>query len=464
VADGIRDRCGADFVVALKMPADEGFGASGLQLAETAEMVRRLARAGRIHLFSFGSGGPGRTFDQHVPDMTFASAPFANQLPVLKEAAGDVAIVGLGRITSRADAEALLQHKACDLVGLARPLLADAEWPKKAQRREAPRPCIYCNACWAQLPKQYPISCVINPLLGSPGEVAPSHGRSAIAGRIAVVGGGVAGLSAAGALARRGHNVFVIEAGNVLGGMARWQARLPGRGEVQKAIDHLAEEARSAGVTVLLGRQATPQLIRESGADAVVLATGAEPAAPQLKISDAHVRDLVSETSELLAGRAASGLAVLLDQSQTEATYAAAELLAERYDRLVIISPRPGFATEAALVSVPGIHRRLAAKRVEVISAAMPISLEQGILRWRSTWSGVTADLEGVSAFIYATPRAARNSLQEELHGAGVPIVAIGDARAPRSLLTAIHEGFFVPDQVEAALGAAAGTRAAAAA
>jgi hypothetical protein len=116
------------------------------------------------------------------------------------------------------------------------------------------------------------------------------------------------------------------------------------------------------------------------------------------------------------------------------------------------------------LVSVPGIHRRLAAKRVEVISAAMPISLEQGILRWRSTWSGVTADLEGVSAFIYATPRAARNSLQEELHGAGVPIVAIGDARAPRSLLTAIHEGFFVPDQVEAALGAAAGTRAAAAA
>jgi 2,4-dienoyl-CoA reductase-like NADH-dependent reductase (Old Yellow Enzyme family) len=449
VADGIRAECGAQFIIALKMPADEGLGPGGLQLADAAEMVRRLADARRIDLFSFGSGGPGPTFDQHVPDMTFPTAPFADHLPVLKQAAGSIPIVGLGRITTATEAESLLGTGACDLVGLARPLLADAEWPNKVRRSEAPRPCIYCNSCWAQLPKQHALACVTNPLLGRSDELSRHTRQRSAPARLIVVGGGPAGLSAAAELARNGHEVTLLERKHVLGGAAAWQSRLPGRGEVARAVEHLAGEARAAGVDIRLGSEASAEDISAAAPQAVIVATGAGAGASPVKSGDLYVADLVAETERLLSVGTARGVAVLFDQSQTEATYAAAELLAQHYARLIILSPRQGFATESALVSLPGIHRRLAAAGVEVITGAQPVTFERGLLRWRSTWSGRVSDLEEVDAFIYATAGVANDNLVATLEGLGIPAVAIGDACAPRNLLTAVQDGFLVIELIE---------------
>jgi thioredoxin reductase len=293
------------------------------------------------------------------------------------------------------------------------------------------------------------LACVTNPLLGRPDEAGWSAARSKSPRKLLVVGGGVAGLSAAGALARRGHKVTLIERSDALGGLASWQAQLPGRAEVGKAVDHLAAEALAAGAQIRTGTEARLDVIAAEAPHAVIVATGARAGAPLVACREVHVADLVAETGALLAGRAAEGTAILFDRTQTEATYAAAELLAERYDRLIILSPRLGFATESALVSLPGIHRRLTAAGVEILTGAEPVSMEGRVLRWRSSWSGRISELPGINAFIHADARIATDNLVAAVEQIAIPAWAIGDALAPRNLLTAIHDGFSAAEEVE---------------
>jgi hypothetical protein len=132
---------------------------------------------------------------------------------------------------------------------------------------------------------------------------------------------------------------------------------------------------------------------------------------------------------------------VLFDMDHGAATYAVADALAALCRKLVLITPRTQIARNVNYCSAIGIHRRLYQADAEIVVAAEPVALRDGVLTWRNVFTGRTREIANVGLFLFATPRIADDALAEPLRRAGVETRLVGDCLAPRDLLCAIHEG-----------------------
>uniref|UniRef100_UPI0022EA3F2D oxidoreductase n=1 Tax=Falsiroseomonas oryzae TaxID=2766473 RepID=UPI0022EA3F2D len=192
----IRARCGSGFVVGLKLPAEDGVPGS-IDLAEAQRLTRAIVADVPPDWLCFSQGSHGWSLHRHAPDMHDPPAPYRALWRAMREAAGGVPIAAIGRIDDPATAEAILAAGEAELVMLARPLLADPNWPAKARdgRAAAITPCIACNACWGEIHRGVATGCSVNPHVGTPRDGAPAV-RAARAMRVVVVGAGMAGLQA----------------------------------------------------------------------------------------------------------------------------------------------------------------------------------------------------------------------------------------------------------------------------
>ena len=201
-------------------------------------------------------------------------------------------VLAAGRIHTPAEAEALLDRNACDLIGLARPMICDPLWSQKALGNEPDRirGCISCNqACIGHLHLGVAVSCIQHPESGR--EHARRHqGQSTASQSVLVIGGGPAGMKAAAIAAARGHAVTLCEATARLGGQVLLAQTLPGRAEFGGVTENLTREMAEAGVTVRLNTPLSVSDVTQFGADVVILATGARqraaPAAPEIVSPD----------------------------------------------------------------------------------------------------------------------------------------------------------------------------------
>jgi len=457
VAAGIRSACGAGFVQGLKLPGLEGVP-GGIGIPEAQEIVSALAADGILHYFAFSQGNFSLSLEDHVPDLNYPQAPFLRVPAALRPHARGIPVMALGRIGSPELAEAALRDGAADLIGLSRALVSDAAWADKVRSGRAAeiRPCIFCNACWGEIHAGKPLACIHNPRLATSGEATWTPGRAASRKTLAVVGAGVAGLEAAWTAAARGHRVVLFGASAEAGGEARLEARLPGRAEVARVFDYQERQARRHGVEFRLGAAARLADVRDLRPDRVIVATGAAmrrpaslgpaslgpaslgPAAP-----GESLRDYVRRTTEgtVHAENRPQGAAVLFDQDHTPATYAAADLLAQRYRQVVLVTPRVQLGRLVPYVSLIGVYRRLYRAGVRIVLAATLAGVERGRVTLRNVFSGEEETVSDVACLLWSTPRTAETALADELRGAGLDVTVIGDALSPRSMMAAIHEG-----------------------
>jgi hypothetical protein len=169
----------------------------------------------------------------------------------------------------------------------------------------------------------------------------------------------------------------------------------------------------------------------------VILATGSRVRPPSHAEGGLSARDWDGYLVDVRSDRTA----VLFDMDHSAATYAVADALADRFGKLVLLTPRVQIARNVNYCSAIGIHRRLYFADAEIIVAAEPVSLHYGVLTWRNVFSGRMRDIRNVGLFLWSTPRIANDALAEPLRRAGTDTRLVGDCVAPRNLCCAIHEG-----------------------
>jgi 2,4-dienoyl-CoA reductase-like NADH-dependent reductase (Old Yellow Enzyme family) len=447
----LRAACGDGFIVGLKLPGDDGL-AGGIGPHEAAIIADLLTRARNVDYVCFAGGAHARTLEMHTPDRFGPPMPYMPYIKELRHSLNGVPLMALGRITDPAEADGILARGEAALIGLGRPLVADPAWPRKAAagRTWDIRYCLSCNTCWGAIVMMHvPIACVNNPRVFRPDEVDFHPTPAAEPKRVVVVGAGLAGMEAAWVAAARGHAVTVLGASDHIGGKAWWREKLPGGEPVSSIYDYQTTAAARAGARIVLGRRATAADVLALRPDVVILATGSRMIPPdwlpEAARAEGWVPDLRAALAEVLryTGRQ-PGAAVLFDADHTEGTYAAAEALRARFDRVVVATPRDTIATDVPMTGRQGILRRMAEQRIEVVTLVEPRwddGVAEGRLALANVYTGDARIIDDLALLTYATPRVPDDALLAPLRSAGITVLPVGDARAPQEMLFATASG-----------------------
>ncbi|MDP6342418.1 MAG: FAD-dependent oxidoreductase [Alphaproteobacteria bacterium] len=451
VAGGIRERCGRDFILGLKMAGTEGVE-GGIDEEGAGRITAKLAADGHYDYFAYGQGNFSLSLETHVPDLYFRPGHFIDIHKKMRDAAAGVPVMALGRIGEPELAERVVADGYGDLVGMTRAHITDAAFANKAMRGriEEIRPCVFDNFSWGEVHQGKPLAEFHNPHLGEEGEADWQPESARMPRQVVVVGAGVAGLETAWVAAARGHRVSLLEASAEVGGGLLLESLLPGRADMAKVIDHQCRLAARHGVDFRLGRRATGKDIHALKPDVVVLATGGELRRPEtLRISPDAATPVISArnfAADEIPEGVAAGFAVLFDQDHGPATYGVADKLAIMFKRVVLITPRPQILQRVNHCSAIGAYRRLYGAGVEIVPAHEPILLAGRRLVCRNTYVDRETAFEGVDLLVYATPRSAVDDLAGELDN--IELHRVGDCQSPRDLLAAIHGGHSVGNLV----------------
>jgi 2,4-dienoyl-CoA reductase (NADPH2) len=293
-----RAAAGRDFIIVYRISALD-LVEGGLSAEEIVEVARSIEQAGATILNTGIGWHEARipTISQAVPRGAFAWATRR-----LKQAVG-IPVVASNRINAPEVAEEILARGDADMVSLARAMLADERFAAKARAgdRAGINICIACNqACLDHYFIGQPASCVVNPRAGR--ELRLMFEKVKTAKRIAVVGGGPAGLACAANAAERGHEVTLFEKSDRLGGQFNLAKVIPGKQEFAESVAYYEERLRRAGVKILLGRAPSEGDLAKF--DEVVVATGITPRTLDLPGAD-HPK--VVSYVDVLSGRAKVG-------------------------------------------------------------------------------------------------------------------------------------------------------------
>lgn len=297
VVRAVREAVGSDFIIIFRLSMID-LVPNGNVMDEVITVAKALEEAG-VSIINTGIGW----HEARVPTIV-TSVPRAAFVDFTAEVKRHVSIpvMASNRINMPETAEKILADGSADLIQMARPFLADPHWVNKARDGKTDRinTCIACNqACLDHTFQNKRSTCLVNPQACYETELVYKKTKSPK--KVAVVGGGVAGMSAATVAAMRGHKVTLYEAKDILGGQFNYAKVIPGKEEFFETIRYYTNELAHQGVTVKLNTQVTKEMLDQGKFDHVIIATGVVPRSLKGKLEGADLPSVISYV-DLLSG------------------------------------------------------------------------------------------------------------------------------------------------------------------
>ena len=434
-----RELTGDNFTIGVRLNMFEEMP-GGYDLAGGIQIAQYLEASGLIDFVSLVVGSNWGN-PSYIQPHAYAPGEWADMSGEFARAL-TLPVAYTGRVTTPELAEAIIANGNAAVVGLARAVIADAEWVRKAEQGRADqiRPCTGCNDCIsASLVEKLTLSCSVNPHLGTEvKEIWPVPARTSRS--VLVIGGGPAGMEVAALAAERGHRVEIWEKSDHLGGQLHTAVNAP---TYEGYADYLAwQQSRldRVGVSVREGKAATAEEVLKAQSDVVVIATGANPRYPDVTgVDRANVHDM----REVLDGAVTPGKRVLVvAQDDHMPPLAVADYLATAGHEVTVVYATNGPAPLLSRYMIGGILARLDNAGVTLRYTEIVTGVTDEGVHVRHSYSGRADLISGIDSVVLACGGVPEASLYEELKGQHPRVHLIGDAFAPRRLLFATKQAY----------------------
>lgn len=445
--EAVGDTC----AVAIRFGVEEMMGQDGITAdGEGRDVVEMLADIPDLWDVNL------RDWDNDSMTSRFAQSGFQDSYVSFVKRVTQKPVVGVGRYTSPDAMVSLIKSGALDLIGAARPSIADPFLPRKIEegRIEDIRECIGCNICVTADFHAVPLRCTQNPTMGEewrkgwhPERIKPRHApESAL-----IVGGGPSGLEAARALGQRGYDVTLAEQGRVLGGRVMREGALPGLGEWRRVAAYREYQiGQMVNVETYLESSLTAEQVIEFGADHIVLATGSKWVADgvgrshfaPIPISD---KARVMTPDEIMDGHAAQGAIAIFDDDHYYMGGVLAELLRSRGHEVTLITPEGEVShwTHYTLEQTR-IQTKLLEMGVSIVPKHTVVDVGADSARIACVYTGREQQIT-CETFIPVTMRRPVDDLYHALGpmlgDADTSLTRIGDCLAPGTIAAAVYSG-----------------------
>lgn len=381
--------------------------------------------------------------DEYMWAPTTIHGGFSADLVTEIKRAVTIPVITVGRFTEPQFAELLVKQGRADLVAFGRQSLADPHMPEKAQeeRLEDMIPCIAClQGCVANMYKGEPICCLTNPFLGHEAEGFAKAEKSK---NVMVIGGGVAGLSAAFLCAERGHEVTLYEGSDTLGGNMRLAAFPPGKGDITNMIRSYIARCEKDGVKIVMNQKVDLDFVKAENPDAVIVATGSKTLILPIEGID---NPAIIHGSDLLSGKRAAGKKVLVVGGGMVGCETAAFLGEQKHD-VTVIEFRDTVGAD-----VISEHRKYLMKdfeeyKIQEITSAKVCKFYEDGVEYESP-DGSRHEARGYDSVILSMGFRNYNPFAEQLEELGQEVYVVGDATRARRALDATREAYAAAVQI----------------